>query len=150
MNDTPMLTADQVLQHARQDLQAHLPLQAEGYKCTADDLLNILGDANTMGKDYLSDILESKRTLMVIHCLAEAGPNDRERLIQLLRLGNAKGADETGEVLRLLERYGSVDYARAKAVALVAEGRSCLAAVRESHARDVLASMAGYFLERQL
>ena len=42
MNDTPMLTADQVLQHARQDLQAHLPLQAEGYKCTADDLLNIL------------------------------------------------------------------------------------------------------------
>jgi len=115
-----------------------------------DDLLNILGDANTMGKDYLSDILESKRTLMVIHCLAEAGPNDRERLIQLLRLGNAKGADETGEVLRLLERYGSVDYARAKAVALVAEGRSCLAAVRESHARDVLASMAGYFLERQL
>lgn len=42
MNDTPVLTADQVLEHARQDLQAHLPLQAEGYKCTADDLLNIL------------------------------------------------------------------------------------------------------------
>jgi putative transposase len=42
MNDTPMLTADQVLEHARQDLQAHLSLQAEGYKCTADDLLNIL------------------------------------------------------------------------------------------------------------
>jgi putative transposase len=42
MNDTTILTADQVLEHARQDLQAHLPLQAEGYKCTADDLLNIL------------------------------------------------------------------------------------------------------------
>jgi len=53
-------------------------------------------------------------------------------------------------VLRLLERYGSVDYARAKAAALVTEGRSCLAGVRESRARDVLASMAGYFLERQL
>lgn len=42
MNDTPRLTADQVLEHARHGLQAHLPLQAEGYKCTADDLLNVL------------------------------------------------------------------------------------------------------------
>jgi hypothetical protein len=42
MNDTPKLTANQVLEHARQGLQAHLPLQAEGYKCTTDDLLNIL------------------------------------------------------------------------------------------------------------
>ena len=42
MNDTPRLTANQVLEHARQGLQAHLPLQAEGYKCTANDLLNIL------------------------------------------------------------------------------------------------------------
>jgi len=42
MNDTPKLTANQVLEHARQGLQAHLPLQANGYKCTKDDLLNIL------------------------------------------------------------------------------------------------------------
>ena len=42
MNDTPKLTANQVLEHARQGLQAHLPLQAEGYKCTKDDLLNVL------------------------------------------------------------------------------------------------------------
>jgi putative transposase len=42
MNDTPKLTANQVLEHARQGLQAHLQLQAEGYKCTKDDLLNVL------------------------------------------------------------------------------------------------------------
>ena len=42
MNDTPKLTADQVLEHARQGLEDHLPVQAEGYKCTTDDLLNIL------------------------------------------------------------------------------------------------------------
>ena len=41
-NDIPKLTDDQVLEYARQGLEAHLPLQAEGYKCTADDLLNIL------------------------------------------------------------------------------------------------------------
>jgi octaprenyl-diphosphate synthase len=103
-----------------------------------------------MGKDYLSDILESKRTLMVIHCLTEARPSDRERLIGLLRQRNAKSSEETAEVLDLLKRYKSLEYARAKAAELVLGGRSCLAALRESHARDILASMAGYFLERQL
>lgn len=42
MNDTPKLTADQVLDHTRQGLEDYLPLQAEGYKCTTDDLLNVL------------------------------------------------------------------------------------------------------------
>jgi len=47
MDDTPKLTANQVLEYARQGLQAHLPLRAEGYKCTANDLLNILLAAAT-------------------------------------------------------------------------------------------------------
>ncbi|RPI50957.1 MAG: hypothetical protein EHM56_10145 [Chloroflexi bacterium] len=41
-NDTPKLTDDQVLEHASQNLDAHLPLVAEGYKCTTEDLLHIL------------------------------------------------------------------------------------------------------------
>jgi hypothetical protein len=41
-NDTPKLTDDQVLEYASQSLDAHLPLVAEGYKCTTEDLLHIL------------------------------------------------------------------------------------------------------------
>jgi putative transposase len=41
-NDTPKLTDDQVLEHASQNLDAHLPLVAEGYKCTTENLLHIL------------------------------------------------------------------------------------------------------------
>jgi geranylgeranyl diphosphate synthase type I len=114
-----------------------------------DDLLNILGDVHTMGKDYLTDVAESKRTLMVIHCLMEAKPRDRERLIHLLRLRNEKSTEEAVEVVGLLKRYGSVEYARKTAGELIAEGRSYLEAIRQSRARDILASMAGYFLERQ-
>ena len=114
-----------------------------------DDLLNILGDVEAMGKDYLSDVLESKRTLMIIHCLAEAEPRDRERLIGLFKLGSKKSLEQAAEVVGLLERYGSVDYARTTAKGLIGEGRSYLEAVRPSQARDILASMAGYFLERE-
>jgi putative transposase len=36
------LSDHDVLTHAREGLGKHLPLQAEGYKCTTDDLLNVL------------------------------------------------------------------------------------------------------------
>jgi len=42
MNNTPKLTDNQVLMHARDLLQEHLPLTVEGSRCTTDDLLNAL------------------------------------------------------------------------------------------------------------
>ena len=41
-NDTLKLTDQKVLEHAREGLREHLPVQAEGYACTTDDLLNVL------------------------------------------------------------------------------------------------------------
>jgi putative transposase len=41
-NHTPRLTDHDVLLHARTRLQAHLPLQADGYVCTTTDLLQVL------------------------------------------------------------------------------------------------------------
>ena len=49
----------------------------------------------------------------------------------------------------LLERYGSVEYARSTARELILEARSYLGALQESRARDVLESMADFFLERR-
>jgi hypothetical protein len=39
---TPTLSDQDVLRHARQALGQHLPLEAAGYTCTTDDLLNVL------------------------------------------------------------------------------------------------------------
>ena len=48
--NTPELTDQEVLLHAQEGLKAHLPLQAEGYKCTTDDLFRVLlGVAATQG-----------------------------------------------------------------------------------------------------
>jgi hypothetical protein len=41
-HDTLELTDQQVVDHARDLLNAHLPLSAEGYRCTTEDLLNVL------------------------------------------------------------------------------------------------------------
>ncbi len=39
---TPELTAPEVLRHAQDLLEEHLPLHADGYKCTTDDLFKVL------------------------------------------------------------------------------------------------------------
>ena len=41
-DDTPDLTAPEVMQHALSTLHDHLPLHAEGYACTTADLLKVL------------------------------------------------------------------------------------------------------------
>ena len=41
-NDSPKLSDEEVLTRAQQTLQGHLPLHAEGYKCTTDDLYQVL------------------------------------------------------------------------------------------------------------
>lgn len=47
---TPELTAQEVLRHAQEVLEEQLPLKAEGYKCTTDDLFKVLlGVAATKG-----------------------------------------------------------------------------------------------------
>ena len=114
-----------------------------------DDLLNILGDVDTMGKDYLTDVLESKRTLMVIHCLTVAEPADRERLVELLRLGHDKTLEQAAEVRGAAEQVRLDGLRAGTARELIVEARACLAGLRDSPARDVLASMADFFLERE-
>jgi putative transposase len=47
---TPELSAPEVLRHTQSLLEEHLPLNAEGYKCTTDDLFKVLvGVAATKG-----------------------------------------------------------------------------------------------------
>ena len=39
---TPELSAPEVLQHTQELLEEKLPLKADGYKCTTDDLFKVL------------------------------------------------------------------------------------------------------------
>jgi len=78
-----------------------------------DDLLNLVGDPDAYGKELAGDIRESKRTLMLIHLLANMCDSDRKRLCTMLGLSRELRTD--GDVLWVLERmdsHGSLDYAR--------------------------------------
>ena len=78
-----------------------------------DDLLGIWGPEQATGKEP-SDVAHRKKTLPVIYAWEHAGPEDRERLVDLY--GRAQPtADEVAEVVRILERSGAREYTRDQA-----------------------------------
>jgi geranylgeranyl diphosphate synthase type I len=111
-----------------------------------DDLLNLVGGRSSTKKDFRSDITEGKRTLVAIHALRTSA--ERERLLELL---SAHTADQAAlaEAVGIMESAGSIDYARSYALDMVTcAKRDLLGAVPRSHARDLLASMADFFVKR--
>jgi geranylgeranyl diphosphate synthase, type I len=75
-----------------------------------DDLLGIWGATQATGKQA-SDVAHKKKTLPVIYGVEHAGPEDRERLIELYRLDDPS-EEELAETVRILERVGARDYTR--------------------------------------
>jgi geranylgeranyl diphosphate synthase, type II len=77
-----------------------------------DDVLNLIGDEH-YGKEIYDDLLEGKRTLMVIHLLANATPKERERVTAFLASPRAQRAGEPVRwVVERMRHYGSIDYAQ--------------------------------------
>ena len=128
-------------------------LRSFGMKCglafqIQDDLLNLIGTEESTKKDFRSDITEGKRTLVVVHALQNAEPADRERLIAILS-GKERDPRVLAEAVGLLEKAGSIEYARAYAQDLTEQAKAVLSeGIAPSDSREVLLSMADWFVER--
>ena len=78
-----------------------------------DDLLNLVGERQNYGKEIAGDVLEGKRTLMLIHLLGKATGRDKTWLKRFLDQPRVERADEdVGRVLTMMERHGSIDFGR--------------------------------------
>lgn len=127
-----------------------------------DDLLNLVGDAKTQGKDFRSDITEGKRTLLVVKAiealLASAKDNTPDAAVakasykKLISLLSSKTNDPIllEEAVELIVSTGAVDDVRAYAQTLIAEAKGYLEeAPFDAEARDTLLSMADFFVNRE-
>lgn len=113
-----------------------------------DDLLNLVGKEESTKKGFRDDITEGKRTLVVVHALQTLEGADRERLIEILS-SKAKDPAVLQEAVDLMEKSGSIDYARTYAENLTSIAKNRLRDMIEpSDARDLLESMADWFVNR--
>ena len=113
-----------------------------------DDLLNLVGNPDEQGKDYRSDITEGKRTLVVVHALQNLDGDDRARLVELLS-SHTKDEADLDEAVSIMNRSGSIDYARNYAENLTSIAKNRLIdMIDPSPSRDLLISMADWFVNR--
>jgi geranylgeranyl diphosphate synthase, type II len=81
-----------------------------------DDVLNLIGEEDLYGKEALGDLLEGKRTLLLIHLMRCVSKRDRAKMLRWL--GNSRcerTLAESRQVLKQMKKLGSIDYARAVA-----------------------------------
>lgn len=111
-----------------------------------DDLLNLVGDKESVAKDFRCDITEGKRTLMVVHALAN--PQVSEELRGILS-AHTTDPELLARAVELMEQAGSIAHARELSLKLVREAKEALAPVELAQpAKDLLFSMADFFIER--
>jgi geranylgeranyl diphosphate synthase type II len=118
-----------------------------------DDLLNLVGDEHVYGKEILGDLYEGKRTLTLVHLMANAGGEDRALVSDYLRRSRAERSDELVRTLRaLMDDYGSIDFTRqyAEGILLVAEEyfEQAFADARPGPDVDFLRSLVPYVWAR--
>jgi len=116
-----------------------------------DDVLDIVGAEFAKGKGGLGgDITEGKRSLMVIHALRRADPFDKRRLISILDAHTTDG-DLRQEAISILNKYGSVEYAKSVAERLKRETIDKVdKMIPPSKAKDRLIALANYLIERNI
>ena len=73
-NNTPKLSDQQTLNHARTTLETHLPLEANGYKCTSETLYDVLLAVTVTGQTVTAvcaDLVGTPDPETVLHYLME-------------------------------------------------------------------------------
>lgn len=118
-----------------------------------DDVLNLVGDESKYGKESCGDLYEGKRTLMVIHLLAETRGEDRhtvERFVAMER--PERTAEHVAAMIALMREYGSLDFAREFGLGIAAAAEDAFelafADVPDSPERGLLRALIGWMLER--
>jgi octaprenyl-diphosphate synthase len=112
-----------------------------------DDLLDFTGDLKALGKPVGADLVEGKMTLPLIHLLQQG--EDRAESIVRDIIATRKATDEQwAEIMTMLQRHRSIDYAYQRAVEFAERAKKSLYAFPPSSERDALLALPEYVLAR--
>ena len=113
-----------------------------------DDILGIVGDQEKLGKPRGSDLREGKHTLLLLHALRHG--NDEQVGILKNLLGKKDiSEEEVNEAERILRDIGSLEYVGNVAREYMEEGLPYLEELPPSEARDMLAGIAKFMIQRE-
>jgi octaprenyl-diphosphate synthase len=109
----------------------------------ADDLLDLTGDEGTAGKTLGTDLEQQKLTLPLIHALNALPADDADELRRLVR------AARRADVAVVVQKAGSVAYARWRADEFARTARQALDGLPRSESRAILEQLTDWAIRRE-
>jgi octaprenyl-diphosphate synthase len=112
-----------------------------------DDLLDVTGREEALGKPIASDLREGKLTLPVIHLMQHGDAAVRDVVAQVVRERQLT-PERWKAIAAGLAKHGSLEYAHGKATEFGARAKASLARLPENAERDGLMALPDYVLSR--
>ena len=112
----------------------------------ADDLLDLIGHEEKVGKTLGTDLAQQKLTLPLIHCLHRLPSTEADALRAAIRAG---GEGLGRRVLAALDRTQSLNHARRKAEESARTARQELEYLPRSECRAILESLCDWSIRRE-
>jgi octaprenyl-diphosphate synthase len=112
-----------------------------------DDVLDLTAAEDVLGKPVASDLREGKATLAVIHALERGTGADREAIRKVLADRSFEHVSHA-QILEILQRHGSLDYAMDTACAYAEAARLSIADLPETDAKRALLWVPGFVTSR--
>jgi octaprenyl-diphosphate synthase len=112
-----------------------------------DDVLDITGQTETVGKTLGSDLEKGKMTLPLIHFMRAAPREHRELLRSLLE---GRGGDKVERIRNLILPSDSIGYAKDKARQYASRARSAIASLPDSEPKRLLDALADFVVSRPM
>jgi octaprenyl-diphosphate synthase len=112
----------------------------------ADDVLDLLGDENTVGKSLGTDLLKQKATLPLIRLLDQVSPGERQELISAL---TASGNHRLEMLQVWLDRSKAIPYARNRAISFTRLAEERLRTLPPSPAMECMHGIAEFVINRK-
>lgn len=111
-----------------------------------DDLLDLIGEEQRVGKSLGTDLTKQKLTLPLIRLLNQLDEHQRPEVETLLREATPSSRPL---LLQWLERTDALTYSQQKAEQYIQQAKSYLTELAPSAARNALAQLADFVLIRQ-
>jgi geranylgeranyl diphosphate synthase type II len=120
-----------------------------------DDILNLVGNRKTYGKEIGGDIWEGKRTMMLIHAINSCTEDEKERMRLFLSMPRKQRLrKDVRWVYQLISKYDSIEFSRNSARQLadgaLREFSVAYGGLPESDDKLFIENIVLYMIEREL
>jgi octaprenyl-diphosphate synthase len=113
-----------------------------------DDVLDLIASEEVLGKPVASDLREGKATMAVIHAIEHCTDEERAKFETILRERAFNGVTHA-QILSILERYGSLDYAMAQAGEYAEAARKAICSFEDSEYKRALLWAPEFVIARE-